>query len=62
MFENRQGGNAEKPHCCFCESENVTLISPFGTAQLVRQYYCRSCKSVFEFIRWQQKIPTDEKV
>ncbi|EKN69431.1 hypothetical protein BABA_10236 [Neobacillus bataviensis LMG 21833] len=39
--------------CSFCASENVEKISSFGTAQLVRQYYCNSCRSVFEYIRWQ---------
>ncbi|KKB36634.1 PaaD-like zinc ribbon domain-containing protein [Bacillus thermotolerans] len=40
-------------HCSFCDSDNVDKIAPFGTAQLVSQYYCNSCHSVFEFIRWQ---------
>ncbi|WP_456061446.1 PaaD-like zinc ribbon domain-containing protein [Alteribacillus persepolensis] len=39
--------------CSFCSSEDVTKISSFGTAQLVRQYYCNHCRSVFEYIRWQ---------
>ncbi|WP_419095746.1 hypothetical protein [Aeribacillus alveayuensis] len=40
-------------HCSFCDSTDVAIVSAFGTAQLVSQYYCRKCKSVFEFIRWQ---------
>jgi len=47
-------GYHETPHCPFCESEDVVLHSNFGTAQLVRQYYCNSCRSVFEFIRWRE--------
>lgn len=47
-------GPHEQPHCPFCESSDVKLYSNFGTAQLVRQYYCNSCRSVFEFIRWQE--------
>ncbi|WP_428841945.1 hypothetical protein [Halobacillus naozhouensis] len=39
--------------CPFCSSGDVELIAPFGTAQLVRQYYCNHCKSVFEYIKWQ---------
>lgn len=42
----------EKPFCAFCESENVELIAPFGTAQLVRQFQCNDCQSVFEYLRW----------
>ncbi|MBK5459089.1 3-hydroxyacyl-CoA dehydrogenase family protein [Peribacillus sp. TH27] len=42
----------EKPTCPFCDGKNVELYSSFGTAQLVRQYYCQNCKTVFESIRW----------
>lgn len=42
------------PSCSFCNSTEVEKISSFGTAQLVRQYYCNNCNSVFEFIRWQE--------
>lgn len=42
----------EKPFCAFCNSENVKLIAPFGTAQLVRQFHCNDCNSVFEYLRW----------
>jgi|GEM_PF-2257643 len=50
-----QNNHYEKPHCSFCHSTNVQLIAPFGTAQLVRQFYCHQCKSVFEYIRWQSE-------
>lgn len=43
------------PHCSFCDSGDVSIYSSFGTAQLVRQYYCHQCHSVFEFIRWQDR-------
>jgi len=45
----------ENAQCSFCSSEDVKKISSFGTAQLVRQYYCNECKSVFEYIRWQKE-------
>ncbi|OIK09534.1 hypothetical protein BIV60_23630 [Bacillus sp. MUM 116] len=46
--------NEQTPiQCSFCSSEDVEKISSFGTAQLVRQYYCNHCHSVFEYIRWQ---------
>ncbi|ATO38889.1 hypothetical protein B1691_16035 [Geobacillus sp. 47C-IIb] len=38
--------------CAFCGSTNVAPLSMFGTAQLVSQYYCHRCKSVFERVRW----------
>lgn len=45
-------GEKEQPTCPFCDKKNVELYSSFGTAQLVRQYYCLNCKTVFESIRW----------
>jgi transposase-like protein len=47
--------DAETIECSYCSSEQVEKISSFGTAQLVRQYYCKSCKTVFEYIRWQER-------
>ncbi|OXB90403.1 hypothetical protein [Geobacillus subterraneus] len=38
--------------CSFCGSANVAPLSMFGTAQLVSQYYCHQCRSVFERVRW----------
>jgi transposase-like protein len=49
----------ETVYCSFCESENVKLIAPFGTAQLVRQYYCNDCQSIFEYIRWREEDNKD---
>ncbi|AUI35178.1 PaaD-like zinc ribbon domain-containing protein [Geobacillus jurassicus] len=51
--------------CVFCGSVNVAPLSMFGTAQLVSQYYCHQCKSVFERVRWRDDAkeegePTDE--
>jgi formate dehydrogenase maturation protein FdhE len=42
----------EKAFCSFCDSTNVKLVAPFGTAQLVRQYFCNDCKTVFEYVKW----------
>ncbi|BDG40094.1 hypothetical protein PcaKH16_22330 [Parageobacillus caldoxylosilyticus] len=52
----------EAVHCSFCDSTDVTKLSIFGTAQLVSQYYCHQCKSVFEFIRWQKEKETNKEV
>lgn len=53
-------GKGEHPHCSFCGSDDVERISVFGTAQLVRQYYCKKCRSVFEHIRWQDEDQDSE--
>lgn len=47
--------------CPFCPSDNVERITSFGTAQLVRQYYCNDCHSVFEHIRWQKQQTSWQK-
>lgn len=44
----------EEVKCSFCSSKSVKKLSSFGTAQLVRQYYCNQCQSVFEYIRWRK--------
>ncbi|WP_198936750.1 PaaD-like zinc ribbon domain-containing protein [Domibacillus epiphyticus] len=44
----------DKAHCPFCDSEDVALMSSFGSAQLVRQFYCHECSSAFEFIKWRE--------
>jgi len=41
--------------CSFCSSEDVNKIARIGTAQLVSQYYCNHCKSVFEYVRWRDE-------
>ncbi len=45
----------ERVCCSFCGSANVAKMSLFGTAQLVSQYYCKQCKSVFEWVRWRSE-------
>jgi hypothetical protein len=47
--------------CSFCSSSDVEKISSFGTAQLVRQYYCNNCRTVFEYIRWQAEQSNNER-
>lgn len=38
--------------CVFCESPDVELISLYGQTLLGSQYYCRSCRSIFEAVRF----------
>ena len=42
------------PVCPFCHAESADRIAQFGTAQLVSQYYCHACRSVFEYVKWQK--------
>lgn len=50
----------EEVHCPFCDSKDVSLMSLFGSAQLVRQFYCNKCNSAFEFIKWTEHGQSEE--
>ncbi|CAM3809055.1 hypothetical protein ALPO108162_06855 [Alicyclobacillus pomorum] len=38
--------------CPFCGSRTVRRVSQFGKVQLVSQFLCSDCRSVFERVRW----------
>lgn len=38
--------------CPFCEGENTELHSAFGPQLSVATYWCRACRSPFEYIKW----------
>jgi hypothetical protein len=42
--------SVECPHCDGSETEQ---FSAFGPAVSVGQYYCRACRTVFEWMKWQ---------
>lgn len=46
--------------CPFCGTSDVMMISPFGKMQLVMQYYCNVCRTVFERIKWREASPVDQ--
>ncbi len=46
--------------CAFCDSTDTELISLFGQFLLASQYYCHSCHTVFEAVRWKEK-PADKQ-
>lgn len=37
--------------CAFCESEETEPASIYGCHMMTAQYYCRSCRSVFDWVR-----------
>ncbi len=49
-----QPGDEERPTpaCPFCGSVQTELISLFGSTSLTSQYYCRTCRSAFEQVKW----------
>lgn len=38
--------------CPFCEGTETHLVNPFGGQLSVAQYWCRRCRTAFEFIKW----------
>lgn len=38
--------------CPFCASADTELFAAFGQFLLASQHYCRSCKTVFDVVRW----------
>jgi hypothetical protein len=42
----------EHPPCPFCDSEDTKLLSPFGGQMSVAQYWCKGCRTGFEYIKW----------
>ncbi len=42
----------ESVRCPFCGGEETEQFAAFGGQASTSQYYCRPCRSVFEFLRW----------
>ena len=42
----------EAPDCPFCDGVETELMSAFGAHASVCTYWCRSCRSPFELMRW----------
>ena len=42
----------EAAPCPFCGGSDTTLVNPFGGQLSVAQYWCRRCRTGFEFIKW----------
>lgn len=39
--------------CPFCGSTDVAVEAPFGGTLMTRQYWCRGCRTVFEWVKWE---------
>jgi hypothetical protein len=42
----------DSPPCVFCDSRETELVSAFGSHASVSGYWCRSCRTPFEYLRW----------
>lgn len=48
------------PACLFCQSTQTELFSLYGQTLLGSQYYCNSCQSIFEIIRFDEESPYNQ--
>ena len=46
-------GLPESAPCPFCQKKDTQLLNPFGGQLSVAQYWCRICRTGFEYIKWQ---------
>ena len=49
--------------CPFCEGMETELHSAFGSALSVATYWCRSCRTAFEWVKWGEAddTPSDRR-
>ncbi|MEZ4417306.1 MAG: hypothetical protein R3E10_16240 [Gemmatimonadota bacterium] len=45
-------GLPASPPCPFCEGTETELFSAFGSQLSVSTYWCRTCRSPFEVMKW----------
>ena len=41
--------------CPFCSGTDTEQFSAFGSALSVSQYWCRKCRTVFEWMKWRDE-------
>lgn len=44
------------PPCAFCDRTETELVSPFGGQLSVATYWCRNCRTAFEYIKWEAEV------
>ncbi|HEX2189739.1 MAG TPA: hypothetical protein VHG51_12610 [Longimicrobiaceae bacterium] len=44
----------ESAPCPFCEGRETELVNPFGGQLSVAQYWCRRCRTGFEYLKWEE--------
>ncbi|CAN5743005.1 hypothetical protein BH23GEM6_BH23GEM6_07660 [soil metagenome] len=38
--------------CPFCSEQDTELVTPFGGQLSVAQYWCRKCRTGFDYLKW----------
>jgi hypothetical protein len=55
-------GLPERPPCPFCQGRETELHSPFGTALSVATYWCLTCRTAFEWVKWDAPGPAGKRI
>lgn len=60
--EAPSGRLPESPECPFCGERRTELLNVFGPHASVSSYWCRACRSPFDFLKWggREDDPRDE--
>lgn len=53
-------GLPESVQCPFCRGMNTYLETPFGSVLSVAQYYCRDCRTIFEWVKRRRQTPPQD--
>jgi hypothetical protein len=43
---------ADGVQCPFCSRNETELVTPFGGQLSVAQYWCRVCRTGFDYLKW----------
>ena len=46
------GSLPKAPPCPFCDGRETELMNAFGSHASVSTYWCRTCRSPFEVMKW----------
>lgn len=41
--------------CPFCRRTDTELVNPFGGQLSVAQYWCRTCRTGFDYFKWNER-------
>ena len=48
-------GLPSTPPCPFCDQTETELINPFGGQLSMAQYWCRRCRTGFDYLKWEKR-------
>ena len=48
----KSGALPETVRCPFCRERDTEQFAAFGGQASTSQYYCNSCRTVFDFLKW----------